>query len=80
MVYRLVSAPIIEAAEIVEKLSMRDDKTLRLTLFSLQKFIRVSLVCSVYFFVGVHWASGRAICERVSTERWTEGAYRRYCG
>lgn len=37
---KLVSAPIIEAAEIVEKLSMRDDKTLRLTLFSLQKFIR----------------------------------------
>ncbi|KAL5492185.1 hypothetical protein ACEPAI_3632 [Sanghuangporus weigelae] len=37
---KLVSAPIIEAAEIVEKLSMRDDKTLRMTLFSLQKFIR----------------------------------------
>lgn len=39
---RLVSAPIIEAAEIVDKLSMRDEKTLRMTLFSLQKFIRVS--------------------------------------
>ena len=48
VVCRLVSAPIIEAAEIVEKLSMRDDKTLRLTLFSLQKFIRVSLFCPVY--------------------------------
>ena len=43
---RLVSAPIIEAAEIVEKLSMRDDKTLRMTLFSLQKFIRVRPVHS----------------------------------
>jgi engulfment and cell motility protein 1 len=38
---RLVSAPGLEAADIVEKLSQRDDKTLRLTLFSLQKFIRV---------------------------------------
>ncbi|KAI5123515.1 hypothetical protein M0805_006675 [Coniferiporia weirii] len=37
---KLVSAPIIEAAEIVEKLSIRDEKTLRMTLFSLQKFIR----------------------------------------
>ena len=41
-----MSAPIIEAAEIVEKLSMRDDKTLRMTLFSLQKFIRVCPVHS----------------------------------
>lgn len=40
-IQRLVSAPIIEAAEIVEKLSLRDERTLRLTLFSLQKFIRV---------------------------------------
>ena len=39
--YRLVNAPTLEAAEIVEKLYMKDDKTLRLTLFSLQKFIRV---------------------------------------
>ncbi|KDQ61372.1 hypothetical protein JAAARDRAFT_190152 [Jaapia argillacea MUCL 33604] len=37
---KLVNAPALEAAEIVEKLSMKDDKTLRLTLFSLQKFIR----------------------------------------
>jgi engulfment/cell motility protein 1 len=37
---KLVNAPNLEAAEIVEKLSMKDDKTLRLTLFSLQKFIR----------------------------------------
>ncbi|TDL23950.1 hypothetical protein BD410DRAFT_129883 [Rickenella mellea] len=37
---KLVSAPIIEAAEIVDKLSIRDDRTLRMTLFSLQKFIR----------------------------------------
>jgi hypothetical protein len=38
---RLVNAPNLEAAEIVERLSMRDDKTLKLALFSLQKFIRV---------------------------------------
>lgn len=40
---RLVSSPIIEASEIVEKLSGRDDRNLRMTLFSLQKFIRVSM-------------------------------------
>ena len=38
---RLVNAPRLEAAEIVEKLGMRDDKTLKLALFSLQRFIRV---------------------------------------
>ncbi|EIN09566.1 hypothetical protein PUNSTDRAFT_66959 [Punctularia strigosozonata HHB-11173 SS5] len=37
---KLVSAPGLEAADIVEKLGLRDEKTLRLTLFSLQKFIR----------------------------------------
>ncbi|KAF8916264.1 ELMO/CED-12 family-domain-containing protein [Mucidula mucida] len=37
---KLVNAPAREAREITDKLSMRDDKTLRLTLFSLQKFIR----------------------------------------
>ncbi|EGN96731.1 hypothetical protein SERLA73DRAFT_75603 [Serpula lacrymans var. lacrymans S7.3] len=37
---KLVNASAIEAAEIVQKLSLRDEKTLRLTLFSLQKFIR----------------------------------------
>ena len=41
LLLRLVNAPALEAAEIVEKLSMRDDKTIKLTLFSLQKFIRV---------------------------------------
>ncbi|KAG8220969.1 ELMO/CED-12 family-domain-containing protein [Butyriboletus roseoflavus] len=37
---RLVNAPHIEAAEIVQKLTYRDEKTLRLSLFSLQKFIK----------------------------------------
>ncbi|KAH7890792.1 ELMO/CED-12 family-domain-containing protein [Phlebopus sp. FC_14] len=37
---KLVNAPNIEAAEIVQKLSLRDEKTLRMSLFSLQKFIR----------------------------------------
>lgn len=40
--YRLVNAPAVEAAEIVEKLAIRDQQSLRLTLFSLQKYIRVS--------------------------------------
>ena len=39
---RLVSSPIIEASEVVEKLSGREDRNLRMKLFSLQKFIRVS--------------------------------------
>ncbi|EPQ56801.1 hypothetical protein GLOTRDRAFT_105412 [Gloeophyllum trabeum ATCC 11539] len=37
---KLVNSPTLEAAEIVEKLSLRDERTLRKTLFSLQKFIR----------------------------------------
>jgi engulfment and cell motility protein 1 len=44
---RLVSAPIIEAAEIVDKLSIRDERTLRMTVFSLQKFIPVSWKTSI---------------------------------
>jgi engulfment and cell motility protein 1 len=39
--FSLVSAPKIEAVELVDKLALRDEKTLRLTLFSLQKLIRV---------------------------------------
>lgn len=38
---RLVKAPHIEANDIVDKLHKRDDKTIRMTLFSLQKYIRV---------------------------------------
>jgi len=37
-----VNSSVIEAADIIEKLSMRDDKNLKLALFSLQKFIKVS--------------------------------------
>ncbi|KAH9479433.1 Engulfment and cell motility protein 1 [Psilocybe cubensis] len=37
---KLVNAPAREARETAEKLSNKNDKTLRLTLFSLQKFIR----------------------------------------
>lgn len=37
---KLVNSSSIEAANIVQKLSLRDEKTLRLSLFSLQKFIR----------------------------------------
>ena len=40
--YRLVNSSVIEAADIIEKLSLRDDKNLKLALFSLQKFIKVS--------------------------------------
>jgi engulfment/cell motility protein 1 len=35
-----VSAPLSEALETIEKLQMRDEKTLRLCLFNLQKFIK----------------------------------------
>ena len=41
MICRLVSAPSKEAAEIIEKLRLKDERTLRMSLFSLQKFIRV---------------------------------------
>ncbi|KZV79404.1 hypothetical protein EXIGLDRAFT_707149 [Exidia glandulosa HHB12029] len=43
---RLVSAPEIEAAEILEKL--RDEKTQRLALFSLAKYIRGNLIRVAY--------------------------------
>ncbi|CAG8526137.1 1084_t:CDS:2 [Racocetra fulgida] len=37
---KLVSSPLIEAADICEKLGSTDDKTLKLTTFSLQKYIK----------------------------------------
>ncbi|CAI2177420.1 17101_t:CDS:10, partial [Funneliformis geosporum] len=37
---KLVSSPLIEAAEICEKLGSNDDKTLKLTTFSLQKYVK----------------------------------------
>lgn len=39
---RLVNSSVIEAAETIEKMSLREDKNLKLALFSLQKFIKVS--------------------------------------
>ena len=36
---RLVNAPHIEAAELVDKLSLRDERTLRISLFILRKYI-----------------------------------------
>ena len=41
---RLVNSSVIEAADTIEKLSLRDDKNLKLALFSLQKFIKVSRI------------------------------------
>lgn len=38
---RLVSSPVLEAVDIMEKLSAREDKSLKLALFSLQKYIQV---------------------------------------
>jgi engulfment/cell motility protein 1 len=46
---RLVNAPAREARETAEKLSHKNDKTIKMTLFSLQKFIKVS---AIYFLVG----------------------------
>ncbi|CAG8778959.1 10297_t:CDS:2, partial [Acaulospora morrowiae] len=37
---KLVSSPLIEAAEICEKLCYTDDKSLKLATFSLQKYIK----------------------------------------
>ncbi|KAK7056406.1 hypothetical protein VNI00_002960 [Paramarasmius palmivorus] len=41
---KLVNAPAREGRDMVAKLGMRDDRTLRLTLFSLAKFIRASTI------------------------------------
>lgn len=40
----LVNAPRIDALEIVEKLTLKEEKSLRLALFALQKHIRVRSV------------------------------------
>ncbi|KAG8785802.1 hypothetical protein FRC20_000452 [Serendipita sp. 405] len=37
---KLVSAPLLEALETIEKLQLRDEKTLRFSLFNLQKYIK----------------------------------------
>ncbi|KAG2355702.1 ELMO/CED-12 family-domain-containing protein [Suillus spraguei] len=42
---KLVNSPSIEAAEIVQKLIIRDEKTFKMALWSLKKFIKVK-VCS----------------------------------
>ena len=39
--HRLVNSSVIEAAETIEKLNLREEKNLKLALFSLQKFIKV---------------------------------------
>lgn len=54
---RLVNSPSIEAAEIVQKLLVRDEKTFKMALWSLKKFIRV---CRVYLFVNAHVNNGCA--------------------
>ena len=41
---RLVNSSVIEAADIIEKLNLREDRNLKLALFSLQKFIKVSRI------------------------------------
>jgi hypothetical protein len=41
---RLVNAPAKEAREIAEKLRNRQDRNMRYTLYSLQKFIRVGAI------------------------------------
>jgi hypothetical protein len=43
--HRLVNSSEIEAADIIEKLNLREEKNLKLALFSLQKFIKVSVEC-----------------------------------
>lgn len=38
---RLVNSPALEAKETAERLTLRDERTFKMTLFSLQKYIRV---------------------------------------
>lgn len=61
---RLVNASHIEAAEIVQKLTYRDEKSLRLSLFSLQKLIKV---CRSTLSINlIHPPLGRKVRSRVS--------------
>jgi hypothetical protein len=63
-----VNAPALEAAELADKLSSREDAVLKKTLVSLQKLVRVGLT---FICVRERTSSkfvwlGRAIRERVS--------------
>lgn len=49
---RLVSSPAAEATEIVDKLAGTQDNSLRLTLFSLQKFIKEELFVQEFLKLG----------------------------
>jgi len=70
--FRLVNSPAREAREIADQLRLRDDKTLRLALFSLQKYIRVHL-CLLLLLMRLTMSlfPGRAVCTRVSNPRWS---------
>jgi hypothetical protein len=78
---RLVNAPVIEAAEIVDKLSGLQESTIKMTLFSLQKFIRVSsfIVSSLLLTEFIYPLSiGRTIRERVPQTRRSKRTRSRY--
>lgn len=74
---RLVKAPKLEAVDIVDSLLSRDPKTLKITLFSLQKFIRV---CRLLCRPPPHFDlfAGRTVRQRVSKPRRTPGISRGY--
>jgi hypothetical protein len=69
-----VNAPAREAKEAAEKLSIRNERTIKLTLFSLQKYIRV---CIAFFlrrgYLNDHGVVGGGICARVFEPQWVSG-------
>ena len=75
--HRLVNAPAREARETADKLRHRTDRNIKLTLFSLQKFIRVCSYTVTTFQLVFDAYAGRAICKWISQPWWTEGACRR---
>ena len=63
MAFRLVNAPSIEAAEIVEKLAAKDVR-LGLTLTALRKYIKVFQTIQTSYLPS-HVLPGGTICDRI---------------
>jgi engulfment and cell motility protein 1 len=69
--FRLVNSAAMEAQEIYEKLLLREEKSYRLALFSLQRYLRVSYYRLLYSRVAsLKRLPGGRFCKRVSQARW----------
>lgn len=68
---RLVSSPVLEAVDIMEKLAGREDKSLKLALYSLQKYIQVSQNGRLFESCLHFYGAGGTILYRVLEARWT---------